>query len=106
MSTLVEKIKDIEKEISRTQINKATMSHLCTLRAKLAKYRTELLTPDKKGGGGEGFDVEKVGDARVAGPRPFASSTINQIGPRQWIRLILGRCQLLTRYLDAQSIQE
>ena len=67
MSTIVEKIKDIEKEISRTQINKATMSHLCTLRAKLAKYRTELLTPDKAGAGkGEGFDVEKVGDARVA----------------------------------------
>ena len=66
MSGIVEKIKDIEKEISRTQINKATMSHLCTLRAKLAKYRTELLTPDKKGAAGEGFDVEKVGDARVA----------------------------------------
>lgn len=68
MSTIVEKIKDIEKEISRTQINKATMSHLCTLRAKLAKYRTELLAPPKTGqpGEGSGFDVEKVGDARVA----------------------------------------
>ena len=66
MSTLVEKIQDIEKEISRTQINKATMSHLCTLRAKLAKYRTELLAPPKTGGAGEGFDVEKQGDARVA----------------------------------------
>ena len=68
MATIVEKIKDIEKEISRTQINKATMSHLCTLRAKLAKYRTELLNPPKAGGAGEGagFDVEKVGDARVA----------------------------------------
>jgi small GTP-binding protein len=68
MSTLVEKIKDIEKEISRTQINKATMSHLCSLRAKLAKYRTELLAGPKTGGPqeGTGFDVEKVGDARVA----------------------------------------
>ena len=67
MSTIVEKIKDIEKEISRTQINKATMSHLCTLRAKLAKYRTELLAPPKAGSSeGAGFDVEKVGDARVA----------------------------------------
>jgi len=69
MSTLVEKIKDLEKEIGRTQINKATMSHLCTLRAKLAKYRTELLAPPKSGTGvqeGTGFDVEKVGDARVA----------------------------------------
>jgi hypothetical protein len=67
-SGIVEKIKDIEKEISRTQINKATMSHLCSLRAKLAKYRTELLMPAAGGGGGkhEGFEVEKVGDARVA----------------------------------------
>jgi small GTP-binding protein len=67
MSTLVEKIKDIEKEISRTQINKATNSHLCSLRGKLAKYRTELLAPPKAGSSeGAGFDVEKVGDARVA----------------------------------------
>ena len=67
MSTIVEKIKDIEKEISRTQINKATMSHLCSLRAKLAKYRTELIAPPKAGSSeGSGFDVEKVGDARVA----------------------------------------
>mmetsp|Transcript_37349 Transcript_37349/g.120368 ORF Transcript_37349/g.120368 Transcript_37349/m.120368 type:complete len:405 (-) Transcript_37349:178-1392(-) len=65
--TLVEKIKDIEKEIARTQVNKATMSHLCTLRAKLAKYRTELIAPPKAGSSeGTGFDVEKVGDARVA----------------------------------------
>mmetsp|Transcript_18485 Transcript_18485/g.55746 ORF Transcript_18485/g.55746 Transcript_18485/m.55746 type:complete len:306 (-) Transcript_18485:723-1640(-) len=67
MSGLVDKIKDIEKEIARTQINKATMSHLCSLRAKLAKYRTELLQPPKgASAAGEGFDVEKVGDARVA----------------------------------------
>jgi len=67
-STLTEKIKDLEKEISRTQINKATMSHLCSLRAKLCKYRTELLAGPKTGGPqeGTGFDVEKVGDARVA----------------------------------------
>lgn len=67
MSTLVEKIKDIEKEISRTQINKATMAHLCSLRGKLARYRTELIAPPKAGSSeGAGFDVEKVGDARVA----------------------------------------
>ena len=67
MSTIVEKIKDIEKEMARTQINKATMSHLCTLRAKLAKLRTQLLEPPKGSAGpGEGFEVERVGDARVA----------------------------------------
>jgi ribosome-interacting GTPase 1 len=62
-----EKIKNIEEEMARTQINKATMSHLCLLRAKLAKYRTMVLEATKKqGGGGEGFDVQKSGNARVA----------------------------------------
>lgn len=36
------------------------------LKAKLAKYRSELLEPSKKGEKGEGFDVLKSGDARVA----------------------------------------
>jgi len=67
MSGIVERIKDIEKEIARTQINKATMSHLCSLRARLAKLRTQLFEPPKgASAAGEGFDVEKVGDARVA----------------------------------------
>jgi len=39
---------------------------LGVLKAKLAKYRQELLEPSAKGGGskGEGFDVMKSGDAR------------------------------------------
>jgi hypothetical protein len=37
------------------------------LKAKLAKYRSQLLEPSKKSGEkGEGFDVLKSGDARVA----------------------------------------
>ena len=37
------------------------------LKAKLAKYRSQLLEPSgKKGEKGEGFDVMKSGDARVA----------------------------------------
>jgi len=40
---------------------------LGTLKAKLAKYRGQLLEPTgKKGEKGEGFDVLKSGDARVA----------------------------------------
>merc|ERR1711920_307906 len=43
------------------------MSHLCSLRARLAKLRTQLLEPPKgASAAGDGFDVEKVGDARVA----------------------------------------
>ncbi|ODM94275.1 Developmentally-regulated GTP-binding protein 2 [Orchesella cincta] len=64
---ILEKISEIEKEIARTQKNKATEYHLGVLKAKLAKYRSELLAPSKKGGDkGEGFDVLKSGDARVA----------------------------------------
>jgi hypothetical protein len=65
---IIEKIKDIELEISRTQKNKATEFHLGVLKAKLAKYRSALLEP--KGGSGagkgDGFEVLKSGDARVA----------------------------------------
>ncbi|KAG7172291.1 developmentally-regulated GTP-binding protein 2-like [Homarus americanus] len=64
---ILERIGEIEKEIARTQKNKATEYHLGVLKAKLAKYRTQLLEPQgKKGEKGEGFDVMKSGDARVA----------------------------------------
>lgn len=64
---ILEKIAEIEKEISRTQKNKATEYHLGLLKAKLARYRAQLLEPSgKTGAKGEGFDVMKSGDARVA----------------------------------------
>lgn len=63
----LEKIKDIEAELKRTQINKATMSHIMSLKAKLAKYKRDLLdlNAPASGGGGDGFEVKKTGDARV-----------------------------------------
>jgi len=66
MSAL-EKIAEIEHEMSRTQKNKATNSHLGLLKAKLAKLRQSLMTDATKsgGGGGQGFEVQKSGDARV-----------------------------------------
>lgn len=64
---ILEKISEIEKEIARTQKNKATEYHLGLLKAKLAKYRSQLLEPTGKAGAkGEGFDVMKSGDARCA----------------------------------------
>jgi len=64
---IVEKIQEIEAEIARTQKNKATEYHLGTLKAKLAKCRQQLLEPQGKSKEkGEGFDVMKSGDARVA----------------------------------------
>jgi uncharacterized protein len=66
---LQEKIKDIEEEMAKTQKNKATEYHLGQLKGKLAKYRSMLIEGELKaasGGKGEGFDVEKHGDARIA----------------------------------------
>ncbi|KAK9454244.1 P-loop containing nucleoside triphosphate hydrolase protein [Dipodascopsis uninucleata] len=80
MSTIVEKIKEvchnngatseagnlIEMEMSRTQKNKATSFHLGQLKAKLAKLKRDLLTPQSSGGGGgAGFDVARTGVASV-----------------------------------------
>ena len=58
---LTEKIKEIEDEMARTQKNKATEYHMGLLKARLAKYRSELIDGQSKSGGGkgEGFDVEK-----------------------------------------------
>jgi len=64
---LTEKIKDIEQEIARTQKNKATEHHLGLLKAKLARFRAQLLEPPKGGSAkGDGFEVTKSGDARVS----------------------------------------
>jgi len=47
---ILEKIAEIEKEMSRTQKNKATEYHIGLLKAKLARYRTMLLEPTSKSG--------------------------------------------------------
>jgi ribosome-interacting GTPase 1 len=66
-SGVQQRIADIEYEIKKTQKNKATNAHLCLLRGSLAKLRTQVMEAAKKqGGGGEGFDVKKNGDATVA----------------------------------------
>ncbi|KAF8309168.1 developmentally regulated GTP binding protein 1 [Clavulina sp. PMI_390] len=67
MATTVQKIKEIEAEMARTQKNKATSYHLGLLKAKLAKARRELIEPKGSGGGGggQGFDVARTGIASV-----------------------------------------
>ena len=65
-----EKIKVIQDEIHKTQINKATEFHIGLLKAKIAKLKRELdeNTHGKtvsSGGGNVGFDVRKAGDATV-----------------------------------------
>lgn len=64
---ILEKIAAIEHEISITQKNKATTTHLGYLRAKLCAFRRELLEPTKAGGGKQaGFEVQRYGDSRLA----------------------------------------
>jgi len=65
---VLEQIAEIQKEMDRTQKNKATEHHLGRLKAKLAKLQSQLIEEASKstGGGGVGFDVAKQGAARVA----------------------------------------
>ncbi|KAK4688059.1 developmentally-regulated GTP-binding protein, partial [Tremellales sp. Uapishka_1] len=66
--TTVQKIKEVEEEMSKTQKNKATSYHLGQLKAKLAKLRRELIAPPSGSGGGgagAGFDVARTGIASV-----------------------------------------
>ena len=64
------KIDEIEAEMARTQKNKATNYHIGTLKAKIAKLRSELVNgPGGKSSGTKnaerGFDVTKSGDTRI-----------------------------------------
>eukprot|EP00904_Undaria_pinnatifida_P009410 jgi/Undpi1/559/HiC_scaffold_10.g04023.m1 len=79
---ILERIKEIEQEMDKTQRNKATEGHLGMLKARLAKLRSELLTPSSGGGGGQGFDVARSGDGRVAMigfPSVGKSSLLNEL---------------------------
>jgi uncharacterized protein len=65
-----EKIKSIQDEIDKTQINKATEHHIGLLKAKIARLKRELEenTHGKTlstGASNSGFDVRKTGDATV-----------------------------------------
>ncbi|MGA2199587.1 MAG: GTP-binding protein [Nitrososphaerales archaeon] len=61
-----EKIKKIEDDIHRTQVNKKTEHHVGLLRGKLAKLRKEQEEQQsRRSGSAIGFDVKKSGDATV-----------------------------------------
>jgi small GTP-binding protein len=82
---LLERIKEIELEMSRTQKNKATTTHLGLLKSQLSRLRNELMEPgagDKNAGGHAGFAVPKSGDGRVAligFPSVGKSSLLNEV---------------------------
>ena len=62
-----EKIKAIQDEMSRTQINKATEHHIGILKAKIAKLKREQEENIVKKSGikQDGFDVRRSGDATI-----------------------------------------
>ena len=61
-----EKIKAIQAEMARTQINKATEHHIGLLKAKIAKLKREQeFTAKKESGKKDGFNVRRTGDATV-----------------------------------------
>lgn len=61
---LEEEIEEIQEEISSTPYNKSTESHIGRLKAKLAEKK-EKLENQSSAGGGEGYAVQKTGDATV-----------------------------------------
>lgn len=63
---LPEKIKKIEDDIHKTQVNKKTEHHIGLLRAKLSKLKAEQEEQrTRRSGSSVGFDVKKSGDATV-----------------------------------------
>ncbi len=62
-----EKIKSIQDEMAKTQINKATEHHIGLLKAKIAKLKREQESEVAKKSGmkQDGFDVRRSGDATV-----------------------------------------
>ena len=62
---LEEEIEAIQEEISSTPYNKSTEAHIGRLKAKLAEKK-EKLENQSSAGGGQGYAVQKHGDATVA----------------------------------------
>ncbi|ACV10438.1 small GTP-binding protein [Halorhabdus utahensis DSM 12940] len=59
-------IEELEEEIASTPYNKSTEEHIGRLKAKLAEKKEEFEKRQSSSGGGEGYAVEKTGDATVA----------------------------------------
>jgi ribosome-interacting GTPase 1 len=62
---LEDEIRELEEEIANTPYNKSTEGHIGRLKSKLAEKK-EKLEQQSSAGGGEGYHVEKHGDATVA----------------------------------------
>ncbi|MFH0927167.1 MAG: GTP-binding protein [Candidatus Micrarchaeota archaeon] len=61
----VDKLRELEEELARTQKNKATEFHIGILKSKIAHLKKDIAAPKKGGGNTGGFDVKKSGDSTV-----------------------------------------
>ncbi len=81
MVEYLDRIKEIEEEISKTQYNKATQHHIGLLKAKISILRQKQEARSKKSPG-EGFSVRKSGDATaclVGYPSVGKSTILNRV---------------------------
>lgn len=65
MTSINEEIEEVEEEIRETPYNKSTEQHIGRLKAKLARLKEEKIRKAEKQAGGEGYAIEKSGDATV-----------------------------------------
>ncbi|MFA6333723.1 MAG: GTP-binding protein [Methanoregula sp.] len=83
MSSLEEQIKELEDELTKTPYNKATSKHIGRIKAKIARLRDEAVNRAMKAGGGsEGYQVKKSGDATavlVGFPSTGKSTLLNKL---------------------------
>lgn len=61
----IDKLKELEEELARTQKNKATEFHIGILKSKIAHLKKAIAAPKKSGVSTASFDVKKSGDATV-----------------------------------------
>jgi len=65
MADYLDKIKELEQEISKTKYNKATQHHIGLLKAKIARLREKQTARSSKKGASHGYEVRKTGDGTV-----------------------------------------
>ena len=82
MATPEEQIAEIEKEIAKTQKNKATDHHIGSLYGKIAKLKELAEKKKSQGAMGKGYFIKKSGNATivlVGFPSVGKSTLINKI---------------------------